>query len=125
MKNTNLRRMFLSALLTVGLTGMVATASAVENESKEKAPRAKRGDANKDGVVTPEEKAAATAESERKKAEAAAKQLEKYDANKNGVLDPEEKAAIEADQQAAREKAAAKKAEKAERKATQEAEKEK
>lgn len=107
--------MILPAVLTLALAGMVTTASAEDAAPKEKAPRVKKADTDKDGVVSEAEKAAAKAERDAKKAAAAAKQLEKYDANKNGVLDPEEKAAMEADKHAAQEKAKAKKAMKAEK----------
>lgn len=115
MNTTFLRKMILPAVLTLALAGMVTTASAEDTAPKEKTPRMKQADTDKDGVVSEAEKAAAKVESEKKKAAAAAKQLEKYDANKNGVLDPEEKATMEADKQAAREKAKAKKAEKMEK----------
>ena len=105
---------FLRTLILPALTGLafaltIPTISADEKAPTEKTPKAKRGDANKDGVVSEEEKAAAKAAREKKA-------LAKYDANKNGVLDPEEKAQQEADRKADREK---KKAEHPEKKGTE------
>lgn len=109
---------FLRTLILPALTGLafaltIPTISADEKAPTEKTPKAKRGDANKDGVVSEEEKAAAKAARDKK---AEAKALAKYDANKNGVLDPEEKAQQEADRKADREK---KKAEHSEKKGTE------
>ncbi|PYQ46446.1 MAG: hypothetical protein DMF77_00810, partial [Acidobacteria bacterium] len=50
-------------------------------------------DANHNGVLDPEEKAAAKAEWESHRKEREAKMLERFDANHNGVLAPEEKEA--------------------------------
>ena len=50
-------------------------------------------DANKNGVLDPEEKEAAKAEWQAHRKEREAQMLERFDANKNGVLDPEEKEA--------------------------------
>ena len=105
---------FLRTLILPALTGLafaltIPTISADEKAPTGKAPKAKREDANKDGVVSEEEKAAAKAARDKKA-------LAKYDANKNGVLDPEEKAQQEADRKADREK---KKAEHSEKKGTE------
>ncbi len=54
-------------------------------------------DANKDGQLDEQEKAAMKADFEAKKAERKAKFMEKFDVNKNGQIDEEEKAAIKAD----------------------------
>ncbi len=59
-------------------------------------------DVNHNGVLDPEEKAAARADREAHRKARQAKLLEKYDANHNGVLDPEERAAIKADREARR-----------------------
>jgi hypothetical protein len=60
-------------------------------------------DANHNGVLDPEEKAAAKAEWESHRKEREAKMLERFDANHNGVLDPEEKEAAKKEFQARRE----------------------
>jgi hypothetical protein len=60
-------------------------------------------DANHNGVLDPEEKAAAKAEWEAHRKEREAKMLERFDANHNGVLDPEEKEAAKKELQARRE----------------------
>ncbi len=56
-----------------------------------RAERLERFDANHNGVLDPEEKAAARAEWEAHRKERQARLLERFDANHNGVLDPEEK----------------------------------
>lgn len=113
MNTKSIRTLIVPALIGLAFALTVPTISAQEKTPTEKAPKAKRGDANKDGVVSEEEKAAAKAAREKK---AEAKALDKYDANKNGVLDPEEKAQKEADDKANREK---KKADHAEKKAAE------
>src|ERR1041384_5720451 len=60
-------------------------------------------DANHNGVLDPEEKAAAKAEWESHRKEREAKMLERFDANHNGVLDPEEKEAARKEFRARRE----------------------
>ncbi len=59
-------------------------------------------DANKDGQLDDQEKAAMKAEFEARKAEMEKKLLEKFDANKDGQLDDQEKAAIKAEFEAKR-----------------------
>lgn len=59
-------------------------------------------DANHNGVLDPEEKAAAKADWEAHRKERDAKLLERFDANHNGVLDPEEREAMRAQRQARR-----------------------
>jgi len=59
-------------------------------------------DANHNGVLDPEEKAAAKAEWESHRKEREAKMLERFDANHNGVLDPEEREAMKAQREARR-----------------------
>ncbi len=54
-------------------------------------------DANKDGQLDEQEKAAMKADFEAKHAEMKAKFMEKFDVNKNGQIDEDEKAAIKAD----------------------------
>jgi Ca2+-binding EF-hand superfamily protein len=59
-------------------------------------------DANHNGVLDPEEKAAAKADWEAHRKEREAKMLERFDANHNGVLDPEEREAMKAQHEARR-----------------------
>jgi Ca2+-binding EF-hand superfamily protein len=59
-------------------------------------------DANHNGVLDPEEKAAAKAEWEAHRAERQAKMLERFDANHNGTIDPEEREAMKAQREARR-----------------------
>jgi len=59
-------------------------------------------DANHNGVLDPEEKAAARKDWQARREQARAKFLEKYDTNKNGKIDPEEREAIRAQHQAKR-----------------------
>jgi Ca2+-binding EF-hand superfamily protein len=59
-------------------------------------------DANHNGVLDPEEKAAAKAEWEAHRAERQAKMLERFDANHNGTIDPEEREAMKAQHEARR-----------------------
>jgi Ca2+-binding EF-hand superfamily protein len=61
-----------------------------------------RYDANHNGVLDPEEKAAMQADREARHKEREARLLAKYDTNHNGVLDPEEKEAAKKDFQARR-----------------------
>ena len=61
-----------------------------------------RFDANKNGVLDPEEKAAAKAEWEAHRKERQAKMLERFDTNHNGTIDPEERAAMQAQREARR-----------------------
>ena len=96
MKFKLLRALILPTLTGLAFALMIPTISAQEKAPKEKTSRANKVDANKDGVVSEEEKSAAKAGREKK---AEAKALAKYDANKNGVLDPEEKAQMEADRE--------------------------
>ena len=116
MYTKSIRTLIVPALIGLAFALTIPTISAQEKAPTEKTPKAKRGDANKDGVVSEEEKAAAKAESAKKKAERETKAFAKYDANKNGVLDPDEKAQQEADRKAEREK---KKADHAEKKAAE------
>jgi Ca2+-binding EF-hand superfamily protein len=59
-------------------------------------------DANHNGVLDPEEKAAAKAEWEAHRKEREAKMLERFDANHNGTIDPEERQAMQAQREARR-----------------------
>jgi len=59
-------------------------------------------DANHNGVLDPEEKAAAKAEWESHRKERQAKLLEKFDTNHNGTIDPEERQAMQAQREARR-----------------------
>jgi len=59
-------------------------------------------DANHNGVLDPEEKAAAKAEWESHRKEREAKMLERFDANHNGTIDPEEREAMKAQREARR-----------------------
>jgi EF hand domain-containing protein len=59
-------------------------------------------DANHNGVLDPEEKAAAKAEWQAHRKEREAKMLERFDANHNGTIDPEERQAMQAQRGARR-----------------------
>jgi hypothetical protein len=59
-------------------------------------------DANHNGVLDPEEKAAAKAEWESHRQGRQAKMLERFDANHNGTIDPEEREAMKAQREARR-----------------------
>ena len=59
-------------------------------------------DANHNGVLDPEEKAAAKADWESRHKERQAKMLERFDANHNGTIDPEEREAMKAQREARR-----------------------
>ena len=59
-------------------------------------------DANHDGVLDPEEKAAAKADWEAHRKEREAKMLERFDTNHNGTIDPEEREAMKAQREARR-----------------------
>ena len=59
-------------------------------------------DANHNGVLDPEEKAAAKAEWESHRKEREAKMLERFDANHNGTIDPEEREAMKAQRETRR-----------------------
>ena len=59
-------------------------------------------DANHNGVLDPEEKAAAKADWEAHRKEREAKMLERFDANHNGTIDPEEREAMKAQREARR-----------------------
>ncbi len=60
-------------------------------------PLLEKFDANKDGQLDEQEKAAMKADFEARHAEMKQKMLEKFDANKDGQLDEQEKAAMKAD----------------------------
>jgi Ca2+-binding EF-hand superfamily protein len=59
-------------------------------------------DANHNGVLDPEEKAAAKADWEAHRKEREAKMLERFDTNHNGKIDPEERQAMQAQREARR-----------------------
>ena len=114
MKNKYPPLLLLAAAFTLAIAIAIPSVSADEKTPKGKAPRFKKADTNKDGVVSEGEtevaKEAAKVQRQKRKEAQDALDLEKYDANKNGVLDPDEKATLAADRKADREK---KKAEKA------------
>ncbi|MBI3884874.1 MAG: hypothetical protein HY302_03990 [Opitutae bacterium] len=109
MNTKNCRRQLALAWVTLALATMGTPASAGDQTPREKPPRIKKADADKDGVVSDAEKAAAKAERDRKKADFDAKMLERYDADKNGALDANERAKMIADRKAEREKEKAQK----------------
>jgi hypothetical protein len=87
-----------------------------EGEAKGKLSKAKEQyDANKDGQLNDEEKAAAKAGATAKAKETRETNLAKYDANQDGKLDADERARKKADEQSARD--AEREAKKAERQA--------
>ena len=77
-------------------------------------------DADKDGKLNDEEKAAAKEAAKAKAKETREANLEKYDANKDGKLDEQERARKKADEESAKD---AKKAEREAKKAAKEADK--
>src|SRR5207237_8605995 len=68
----------------------------------DKAALLEKYDANHNGVLDPDEKAAMKKDWDAHRAARHAKLLEKYDTNHNGTIDPEERAAIKADHEARR-----------------------
>jgi hypothetical protein len=116
-----------SALAMLALVFVLtpSTSRAEDTAPEKKLSKSKeKFDADKDGKLNDEEKAAAkeaaVAKAKQTREENLKKALEKYDANGNGKLDDDEKAKMKADEQA---ELVARKAEKAEKKAAKEAEK--
>jgi EF hand len=104
----------IAALVVVTAAAGIAVARADQGEDKgfggrhgrrgpDQAQLLEKYDANHNGVLDPEEKAAAKAEWEAHRKEREARMLERFDANHNGVLDPEEKQAARTEIQARRE----------------------
>jgi EF hand domain-containing protein len=104
----------IAALVAVTAAAGLAMAYADQGDDKgfggrhgrrgpDRAQMLEKYDANKNGVLDPEEKEAAKAEWQAHRKEREAKLLERFDANKNGVLDPEEKQAARTQMQAKRE----------------------
>jgi Ca2+-binding EF-hand superfamily protein len=113
------------AMLALAFVLTPLTSRAEDAAPEKKLSKAKeKFDADKDGKLNDEEKAAAkeaaVAKAKQTREENLKKALEKYDANGNGKLDDDEKAKMKADEQAELE---ARKAEKAAKKAAKEAEK--
>lgn len=115
MKRSSLVMCIVAALaLTTSTWTAVASETTGHADAAAKPAKPDKYDADQDGKLSDQEKAAKKAA---KEAEHKAKLLAKYDANKNGTLDPDEEAKCKADEDAAKakraEKAAAKAAEKA------------
>jgi hypothetical protein len=95
----------IAALVVVTAAASISIARAEQGDDKgmgghrhgrrgpDQAQLLEKYDANHNGVLDPEEKAAAKADWEANRAEREKKMLERFDANHNGVLDPEEKEA--------------------------------
>lgn len=111
---------FVPALLA--LTVMVTPlALRAESEAKEKLSKAKQQyDADQDGQLNDEEKAAAKEGAKAKAAATRASNVAKYDANQDGKLDADERAKKKADEQAEKD---ARKAEREAKNSAQAAEK--
>ncbi len=118
MKSHTLLRLIALALLALLLFSN-ATPLAAEDAPPEKklTKNQQQYDADGDGKLSDEEKAAAKEGAKAKAKETREANLEKYDANKDGKLDEQERAQKKADEEAAKE---AKKAEREARKAEKE-----
>ena len=108
------------ALLALTLMVTPLALRAESEAAKKLSKNQEKYDADKDGKLSDEEKAAAKEGAKAKAKETREANLKKYDANGDGKLDPEEKAKKKADDQAEHETA---KAEREARKAAREAEK--
>lgn len=106
----------LALVLSVGAFPLFAEESAEKKLTKNQ----QQYDADKDGKLSDEEKAAAKEAAKAKAKETREENLEKYDANKDGKLDKEERAQKKADEEAAKE---ARKAEREAKKAKKAADK--
>ncbi len=111
---------FALALLALALTVLPAALHAEEATDKKLTKNQQKYDADKDGKLSEEEKAAANEAAKAKAKETRESNKEKYDANKDGKIDAEERAKKKADKQADKE---ARKAEREANKAAKEAEK--
>lgn len=106
------------ALLALVLLAVPAALAAEDATEKKLTKNQQQYDADKDGKLSDEEKAAAKEAAKAKAKETRETNLEKYDANKDGKLDKDERAQKKADEEAAKE---TKKAEKEAKKAAKEA----
>jgi hypothetical protein len=105
------------ALLALIVLGTPLALRAEGEASRKLTKNQEKYDADKDGKLSEEEKAAAKAGAKAKAKETREANLEKYDANKDGKLDADEKAKKQADEEAEREaKKAAREAKKLEKK---------
>jgi Ca2+-binding EF-hand superfamily protein len=112
---------FALGLLALSFLLTPLTSHAQEAAPEKKLTKAKeKYDADKDGRLSDEEKAAAKEGAKAKAKETRAEKLAKYDANGDGKLDDAEKARMKTDEQAEHE---ARKAEREAKKAAKEAEK--
>ena len=91
MKHNSLPRIAL-ALLALALFVGPAAVQAEEAPEKKLTKNQEKYDADKDGKLNDEEKAAAKAGAREKARETKEANLAKYDANKNGKMDEEERA---------------------------------
>jgi hypothetical protein len=107
----------LFCMLPLLALAFVVSGRAEETKAPSKA-MLKKYDANNDGVISDEEKAAGKASAKEAREQRRAEELEKYDANKDGKINPEERAKIKADRDAEK---AARKAEREAKKAEREA----
>ena len=108
------------ALLALTLMVTPLALRAESEAAKKLSKNQEKYDADKDGKLSDEEKAAAKEGAKAKAKETREANLKKYDANGDGKLEPEEKAKKKADDQAEHDAA---KAEREARKAAREAEK--
>ena len=121
MKNTRFLFNLAPVLLALAF-GFTPLASRAEETAPEKklTKAQEKFDADHDGKLNDEEKAAAKEAARAKAKETREEHLAKYDANKNGKLDKEEREKLKADEKAAQD---ARKAERDAKKAAKEEEK--
>lgn len=95
---TNILNRAGSILLTLVVSPFVLVAQDVHTEKPKQLPAAilRKYDADRDGILSEEEKSAWKADVQRGRQEAQARRLEKYDSNRDGKLDKSEKAAASA-----------------------------
>lgn len=115
MKNQRYLSRLAPALLALALLAVPAVLRAEDAAEKKLTKNQQKYDADKDGKLSEEEKAAAKAAAREKGKETKEANLAKYDANKDGKMDDEERARKKADEQAAKDE---RKAEREARKAT-------
>lgn len=120
MKPTRLPSLFAPALLALALVAQPAVRAEDAAPERKLTKNQQKYDADQDGKLSDEEKAAAKQAAKEKAKETREKNLEKYDANKDGKLDAEERAKQKADREAEKaERKAEREAKKAEKKAGQ------
>lgn len=110
---------FALALLALALTVLPAALHAEEASGKKLTKNQQKYDADQDGKLSEEEKAAAKEAAKAKGKETREANLDKYDANKDGKLDADERAKKKSDEQTEKE---SRKAERDAKKAAKEAE---